>query len=83
MFWSIIFALAGPFIVWQMARQLYTAAMEGYVITGRSMNVRVYRDKDRNLFRNNVVAHIGLLPLVASGAVLMALDALQKLEIVN
>ena len=78
MIWSILLALGVSFVTWEMAKQLYTAAMDGYILTGRSMNVRVYREEDRRLFRNNVVGTIILFPLVAGGALLLVLHALEQ-----
>jgi hypothetical protein len=80
--WLIAVAVLGPWIVWQFARQLYTAAMHGYVMTGIPEG-RLHRDDNPNLYRNNVIATIILLPIVAAGAVIMLLDALQAEHLIR
>ena len=74
--WLIAVAVLGPWIVWQFAKQLYTAAMHGYVLTGVPEG-RVHRDDNPSLYRNNVIANIILFPIVAAGAAIMLLDALK------
>lgn len=80
--WLAVVAILGPWIVWQFAKQLYTAAMHGYVITGVPEG-RVDRDDNPNLFRNNVIANIILFPIVAAGAVIMLFDALQAEHLIR
>lgn len=80
--WLIVVAVAGPWIVWHCAMQLYNAAMHGYVVTDVPER-RVYRDKEPSLFRNNVVAWIVLFPLIASGAVMLLLDALEAEHLIS
>ncbi len=63
--WLVV--LAGPVIIWEEARQLYTAAMQGRLRTGRSMIRIVSRETEPKLFRRNVVAHLFVLPLVTTG----------------
>lgn len=77
--WTYVFALAGPWLTWEIGRQLYTAAMQGYIVTGRSMSRKVYREQDPQLFRNNVIANLVVFPLVASGSALYLADALDAL----
>ncbi|HEX6742166.1 MAG TPA: hypothetical protein VF079_10290 [Sphingomicrobium sp.] len=83
LFWLIVMALVSPYVAWEMARQLYRAAMDGYILTGRSMRTRVYREKNPALFRNNVVANILLFPVIAGGACLFILEALQSLRLID
>ena len=64
MIWSVILALTGAFFAWETGKQLYTAAMKGYILTGRSMNRRVDRKTDGKLFRNNLIANLMLFPLL-------------------
>ncbi|MFL6759823.1 hypothetical protein [Sphingomonas sp.] len=80
--WLIVVAVGGPWIVWDCAKQLYNAAMHGYVITGVPER-HVYRDKEPSLFRNNVVAWIVMLPIIASGAVVLLLDALEAEHLIS
>jgi len=81
--WTYIFAVAGPALTLGVGRQLYTAATRGYVMTGHSMNRKVYRDKDPSLFRNNVIANIIVFPFVAAGSVLFMGDALKALGVIR
>jgi hypothetical protein len=80
--WLIAIAVLGPWIVWQFAKQLYTAAMHGYVLTGVPEG-RVHRDDNPILYRNNVIANIILFPIVAAGAVIMLLDALHAEHLIR
>jgi hypothetical protein len=77
--WTIVLALAGPWLTLGVARQLYTAAMRGYIMTGHSMNRRVHREEEPTLFRNNVIANIAIFPLVAGGTALFVADAVRVL----
>ena len=65
----------GVYGTWYMARQLYTAAMYGYVMTGVPER-RHYRADALALFRNNVIAAIVLLPILAGGAIISAFQLL-------
>jgi hypothetical protein len=77
--WSVILALTGAFFAWETGKQLYTAAMKGYILTGRSMNRRVDRKTDGKLFRNNLIANLMLFPLFAGGFVMFSLAVLEGL----
>ncbi len=74
--WLVAVTVGAPWIVWEGAKNLYTASMHGYVLSGVPER-RVYRDKDRRLFRNNVVAWIIVFPVIVAGSVLLWLDALE------
>ncbi|MBA2466802.1 MAG: hypothetical protein H0V46_04270 [Sphingomonas sp.] len=74
--WLLVVSVLGPWIVWHFAKQLYTAAIHGYVLTGVPEG-RVYREDNPSLYRNNVIANIILFPVVAAGVVIMLSDALQ------
>ncbi|RST31185.1 hypothetical protein HMF7854_10310 [Sphingomonas ginkgonis] len=76
--WLLIVSTGGPWLVWDFARKLYTAAMEGYFDT--DLYGRAHRDSERSLFRNNVIAHIALLPVFTSGVVLIWLNALDAVQ---
>jgi hypothetical protein len=80
--WLIVVAIAGPWIVWDCAKQLYNAAMHGYVITDVPER-RVYRDKEPRLFQNNIVAWPALFPIIAAGAAVLLLDALQAEHLIS
>lgn len=74
--WLLLVVFAGTGVVWHGARQLYTAAIHGYVVTGMPER-KVFREENLSLFRNNVIAWIALFPVIASGAVIMLFEALQ------
>ena len=76
---TFFFALAGPFLTFGLGKQLYTAAMRGYIVTGRSMNRKVYREQNPTLFRSNVIANLIVFPMVAAGSALYLADALDTL----
>lgn len=80
---GIVVALAACFVTWETAKQLYRAAMDGYILTGRSMSTRVYREKNPTLFRNNVIASIILFPVIAAGAVTVVLDVLHAARVIR
>ncbi|URD60246.1 hypothetical protein M8312_10680 [Sphingomonas sp. KRR8] len=77
--WFLIASVGGPWLVWDFARKLYTAAMEGYFDT--DLYGRAHRDTERSLFRNNLIAHIALLPIITSGVFLIWLNALDAIQI--
>lgn len=62
-----------------IAWQLYTAGTRGYILTGHSMNRKVYRGENPKLFRNNVIANIVMLPLVAAGSAFFVADAVKAI----
>ena len=72
--WLVVVTVGAPWVTWEGAKNLYSAAIHGYVLTGVPER-RVYRDEDRRLFRNNVVVCIVLFPIIASGAILLVVDA--------
>ena len=78
--WTIILALAGPCLTLGVARQLYTAALQGYIMTGHSMNRKVRRKENPKLFRNNVIINVVALPLLAGGSVVLVAEALDALH---
>ncbi|UIJ45493.1 hypothetical protein LZK98_00575 [Sphingomonas cannabina] len=80
--WLLAVFVPGPWAIWHLARQLYTAAMHGYVVTGVPEK-RVYRDDAPSLYRNNVIAYIILFPIVAAGVVIMMLNALQAEHLIR
>ena len=67
----------GVFGTWYFARQLYTAAMHDFVMTGVP-ETRHYREEHRALFRNNVIGAIAILPVVAAGAMVASLELLGR-----
>jgi len=79
--WLVLVSTAGPWLVWDVARTLYTAAMEGFFVT--DIYCKVHRETEPRLFRNNVVANIVLLPIIAGGVVTMLLDALEALQVIR
>lgn len=72
--WLVLVSTAGPWIVWDCAKKLYIAAMEGFFVT--DLYGKVYRETEPRLFRNNLIAHIIILPILTGGIVTMLLDAL-------
>ena len=80
--WLVVVAVAGPWIVWDTAKQIFAAAMEGYVLTDVPER-RVYRKSEPKLFRNNLVALLVMFPVIAAGAVLLLLDALQSEHLIS
>ena len=80
--WLLAVSVLGPWLVWQFAKQLYTAAMHGYVLTGVPEG-RVYRDDNPSLYRNNVIANIILFPMAVAGFVVTLLDALQAEHLIR
>jgi len=56
--------------------------MEGYVLTDVPER-RVYRKSEPKLFRNNLVALLVMFPVIAAGAVLLLLDALQSEHLIS
>jgi len=81
--WLILVALGLGFVAWETAKQLYRAAMDGYLLTGRRMSTRTYRDKNRALFRNNLISNIIMFPVVAAGAAIMLLGALRAAHLIH
>lgn len=79
--WLVLVATVGPWIVWDTSKALYTAAMEGFFVT--ELYGKVNRETESRLFRNNLIAHIVLLPIIAGGAVIMLLDALEAMHIIR
>lgn len=79
--WLVLVSTAGPWLVWDLAKKLYTAAMEGFFVT--DIYGKVHRETEPRLFRNNVLAHIVLLPIIAGGIVTMLLDALEAMHIIR
>lgn len=80
--WLLVVAVIGPWAVWGVAKQLYTAAMHGYLLTGIP-EARVYRDDDPKLYRNNVVGNLAIFPIVTGGAAIMLLDALRAAHLIR
>jgi len=80
--WLVAVLGFGTWIVWHFARQLYTAAMFGYVRTGVPER-RLQRDEFPSLFRNNVIANIALFPTVTAGCVILLLDALRAVNFIR
>jgi hypothetical protein len=72
--WLVVVTVGAPWVTWEGAKNLYFAAIHGYVLTWVPER-RVYRDEDRRLFRNNVVVRIVLFPFIAAGAILLLADA--------
>ena len=75
--WLAVVTVGAPWVTWEGAKNLYSAAIHGYVLTGVPER-RVYRDEDRRLFRNNVVVWIVLFPIIASGAIVLMIDAWER-----
>ncbi len=80
--WLGAISVFGPWIVWHFAKQLYSAAIHGYVLAGIPER-RLRREANPNLYRNNVIANIVLFPIVTSGIVIMLLDALQANHLIQ
>jgi hypothetical protein len=80
--WLVAVCIGGPWIVWYGAKQLYTAAKYGYVLTDIPER-RVYRNDEPRLFRNNVIAWVVLFPLITAGAILALLEALKAQHIIG
>ena len=80
--WLLAVSIFGPWIVWHFAKQLYTAAMHDYVLTGVP-EARVHRADNPSLYRNNVNGNIICFPVVAAGAVIMLLDALKAEHLIR
>ncbi|MFM6829593.1 MAG: hypothetical protein ACKOVA_04555 [Novosphingobium sp.] len=72
--WLVMVTIGAPSITWESAKNLYSAAVHGFVLTGVPER-HVYRDEDRRLFRNNVIGWIVTFPIIAAGAVLLLVDA--------
>lgn len=72
----LMLGMAGGLLgAWYFARQLYTAAMHDFIMTGVP-ETRHYRDQHPALFRNNVIGAIVVLPMLVGGAVVAALELL-------
>jgi hypothetical protein len=80
--WLIVVAVAGPWIVWDTAKQLFTARRQGYVLTDIPER-RVYRESEPKLFRKNIVALVIMFPVLAAGAVLLLIDALRAEHLIR
>ena len=80
--WLLAVVSLGPWIVWHFVKQLYAAAMHGYVLTGVP-EARVRKEDNRNLYRNNVIAYIALFPVVAAGVSIMLFDALKAEHLIR
>ena len=80
--WLLAVSALAPWVVWHCAKQLYTAAMHGYLLTGAPED-RVYRDENPSLFRNNVVGYIVMFPGIAAGAVVVLMDALRAEQFIR
>ena len=72
--WLVVVSVGTPWVTWEGAKNLYSVAIHGYVLTGVPER-RVNRDEDRRLFRNDVVVWIVLVPIIASGAIVLSVDA--------
>ena len=79
--WLVLVSTAGPWIVWDCAKKLYIAAMEGFFVT--DLYGKVHRETEPRLFRNNVIIHIIILPIITVGFVTMLLNALSALQVIG
>ena len=70
---TMIALAGGIFGTWYFARQLYTAAMRDFIMTGMP-ETRHYRAEHPILFRNNVIAAIFVLPMVVAGGIWAVID---------
>ncbi len=73
MIYSVVGVLGGAWGTWYFAKQLYTAAMYDYILTGIAEK-RHYRSESPALFRNNVIGAIIVLPIMPAGMVFAAMD---------
>ena len=76
---TLIALAGGIFGTWYFARQLYTAALYDFVMTGVP-ETRHYRAEHPILFRNNVIGAIVILPIVAAGGVWGIIDLIGLLS---
>ena len=79
--WLLLVSTVGPWFIWGFAKQLYNAAMHGYVTT--ELAGKVHRDEQRELFRNNVIIHIVLLPIIVAGFFVILIVALEAQHLIQ
>lgn len=79
--WLVLVSTIGTWIVWDTAKSLYIAAMEGFFVT--DLYGTVHRETEPRLFRNNLIGNIALLPIITGGVVTMLLDALEAMHIIR